>query len=86
MRCPYCAEEVKDEAVVCKHCHSELFVVRPLLEKVNALSARLAVLGETAASADGQAPSHVRHTSGRNHGPALTVLESLALTYGHLEK
>ena len=35
MRCPYCAEEVKDEAVVCKHCHSELFVVRPLLEKIN---------------------------------------------------
>jgi len=81
MRCPYCAEEVKDEAVVCKHCHSELFVVRPLLEKVNALNARLAELDVAAPSAVVQAPSHARHTSGRHHGPALTILESLALTY-----
>lgn len=81
MRCPYCAEEVKDEAVVCKHCHSELFVVRPLLEKVNALSARLALAESAEANADALAASHMHRATGRHHHPGLSMLETATLSY-----
>jgi hypothetical protein len=34
MECPFCAETIKDEAIVCKHCSRELRVVRPVIHEV----------------------------------------------------
>ena len=28
VQCPYCAEEIKAEAVICKHCHERLYWTR----------------------------------------------------------
>jgi hypothetical protein len=43
MECPFCAEEVKDEALVCKHCSRDLKIPKPLIEENQEL---IATIGE----------------------------------------
>jgi hypothetical protein len=40
MLCPFCAEEIKDTAAVCKHCHRDLLAIKTLVEENKMLTKR----------------------------------------------
>lgn len=42
MRCPYCVSEIADEALVCPVCTRDLYLFKPLLERIDKLEKRVA--------------------------------------------
>lgn len=41
MRCPYCVSEIAAEALACPHCTRDLYLFKPLLERIEKLEAKL---------------------------------------------
>jgi len=57
MICPFCSEEVRDEAIVCKHCRSDLSVVRSLRSRIDELTKRLEGRQSEQTTTSGLSPS-----------------------------
>ena len=47
MRCPYCISEIDDLALACPHCARDLYLFKPLLEKITQLEKAVAAGAET---------------------------------------
>ena len=53
MRCPYCVSEIADEALACPRCARDLYLFKPLLEKIGQLEKAVAESAKaTAANAE----------------------------------
>lgn len=44
MRCPYCVSEIDDAALACPHCTRDLYLFKPLLQRIAELELRVATL------------------------------------------
>jgi hypothetical protein len=64
MRCPFCAEDVRDDAAVCRYCGNYLTVPESLLAENLELKKRLAALRQELTELHGRTSSRRRRRGG----------------------
>lgn len=78
MRCPYCVSEIADEALVCPRCTRDLYLFKPLLEKIGQLERALAEPPRLPADAEQRIAALEAELAALKAGPAPTLPAAVA--------
>jgi len=63
MRCPFCAEDVRDDAWVCRHCGGDLKIPEPLISENEELKKHVAALQHELKELQGKIARRPRRSS-----------------------